>query len=164
VQAIHDELMKHPALVFSIFSIALLVVHFAGVKFRGVLTIIALILVVVAFLFGALAYQPQPVPLNEMVAVLLLYGCGLFVFLSELLAGKVGKFLTRKRGEKWTKELDYIYMFIGVIGVVFSLNRVEIFSGRVQGTDIIAPLLLTTAIVIRLIRTRAEIGEWNKIK
>jgi hypothetical protein len=71
---------------------------------------------------------------------------------------------TRKRGEKWTKEMDYLYLSIGVFGVLFSLNRIDILSGRFEGTDIVAPLLLTTAIVLRFIKTRAELGKWNELK
>ncbi len=164
MRAIYDELMSHPALVFSMFSISLLGLHLAGFKFKGGLTLLALLLVVVSFLFGALTYKPEPVPFGTMVAVLLLYGCGLFVVLSELLGNSLGKFLTKKRGEKWTKELDYVYLFMGMFGILLSLNKIEILSDRVQGTDIVAPLLLRTAIVVRFIKTRAEIGEWNKLK
>jgi hypothetical protein len=34
--------------------------------------------------------------------------------------------------------------------------------GRFERADILAPLVLTTAVVIRFVKTRAEIGEWNK--
>jgi hypothetical protein len=163
MEAILAELSKHPVLVFSIFSISLLVVNLAGFRLKGALTFIALILLVVSFLFVALVYKPEPAPFSTMVALLFLYGTGLFVFLSELLLGRIGKLLTRMRGEKWTKELDYVYLSMGVIGILFSLNKIDFITGRFEGTDIIAPLLLTTAIVIRFIRTRAEIGQWNKI-
>jgi hypothetical protein len=73
------------------------------------------------------------------------------------------RFLTRKRGENWTKEIDYLYLGIGSLGIVFSINRIDIVIGRFQGTDIIAPLLLTTAVVFRVIKTRAEIGGWSKL-
>jgi hypothetical protein len=36
---------EHPALFFSIFSIGLLVVHLAGLRLKGALTLIALILI-----------------------------------------------------------------------------------------------------------------------
>jgi hypothetical protein len=106
MQAIFDKLSEHPALVFSIFSIGLLVLHIAGFRFKRSLIFIALILILVSFLFGALAYQPEPIPFGTMVAVLFLYGSGLFVFLSELLLGKVGRFLTDTRGEKGERLLD----------------------------------------------------------
>jgi hypothetical protein len=34
--------------------------------------------------------------------------------------------------------------------------------GRLEASDLLAPVLLTTAIVIRFIKTRAEMGGWNK--
>src|SRR5580692_9845735 len=49
------------------------------------------------------------------------------------------RFLTRKRGENWTKEIDYLYLGIGSLGIVFSINRIDIVIGRFQGTDIIVP-------------------------
>jgi hypothetical protein len=85
MQALYNWPYEHPALFFSISSIGLLVVHLVGLRFKGVLMIIALILIVISFLFIALVYRPQPVPFAVMVALLFLYGSGLFVVLSELL-------------------------------------------------------------------------------
>jgi hypothetical protein len=42
------------------------------------------------------------------------------------------------------------------------MNRVDFLTGRLEGTDILAPLVLATAVVIRFIKTRAEIGGWNR--
>jgi hypothetical protein len=165
MQAFVDWPYEHPALFFSIFAICLLVLHLASFRFKGFsLILIAIILIAISFLFVGLVYRPEPAAFSTVVALLFLYGCGLFVFLSELLLGGVGRFLTRKRGEKWIKEMDYFYLSIGVLGVLFSLNRIDILSGRFEGTDIVAPLLLTTAIVFRFIRTRAELGKWNELK
>jgi hypothetical protein len=164
MQAFLDWANEHNALVFSIFSICLLIVHLAGIRLKGALAFLALILIIISFAFFALVFRPEPAPFSTMVALLFLYGSGLFVFLSELLLGGVGRFLTRKRGERWTKEMDYLYLSIGVFGVLFSLNRIDILSGRFEGTDIVAPLLLTTAIVLRFIKTRAELGKWNELK
>jgi hypothetical protein len=55
-----------------------------------------------------------------------------------------------------------VYLTIGAAGILASLNRIEFLTGRFEGVDIIAPLVLTTAVVIRFIKTRAEIGGWNK--
>jgi hypothetical protein len=82
--------------------------------------------------------------------------------MSDALLGRLGRYLTNRRGEKWTKEMDYVYLAIGVIGILASVNRVEFMTGRFERTDILAPLLLVTAVVIRLIKTRAEIGGWNR--
>jgi hypothetical protein len=86
----------------------------------------------------------------------------LFVLLSEAMLRGFANILTAKRGEKWTKEIDYVYLAIGSVGILASLSRIEVLTGRVMGTEILAPLVLTTAIVIRFIKTRAEIGGWNK--
>jgi hypothetical protein len=162
MQALYNWPYEHPALFFSISSIGLLVVHLVGLRFKGVLMIIALILIVISFLFIALVYRPQPVPFAVMVALLFLYGSGLFVVLSELLLHGGGNFLTKKRGEKWTKELDYFYLSVGIVAILLSLNKISIVTERFEGTDIVAPFFLTTAIVFRFIKTRAEIGQWNK--
>jgi hypothetical protein len=68
---------------------------------------------------------------------------------------RLAKYLTAKRGGNWTKEMDYVYLTIG------AANRIEFLTGRFERADIIAPLVLATAVVIRFIKTRAEIGRWN---
>src|ERR1700730_1877559 len=77
--------------------------------------------------------------------------------------GEPRGFLTAKRGENWAKEIDYVYLMIGSVGILASLNRVDSLTGRLEGADILAPLLLATAVVIRFIKTRAEISNWNKL-
>ena len=94
--------------------------------------------------------------------MLVIYGVTLFVLLSDLMIWRLAKYLPAKRGEKWTKEMDYVYLTIGAAGILASINRIEFLTGRFERADIIAPLVLTTAVVIRFIKTRAEIGGWNK--
>jgi hypothetical protein len=72
--------------------------------------------------------------------------------------------LTAQRGEKWIKEMDYLYLAIGAAGVLVSVNRIEFVTGRFDGSDILGPLFLVTALVIRLIKTRADIGGWNRLQ
>jgi hypothetical protein len=115
-------------------------------------------------LFGALAYSQEPTPFVRVASVLIAYGAVLFVLLSELLLRGLAKFLTSKRGEKWTKEMDYFYLTLGILGIIGSLGRIQFLTGRFEKVDIIAPILLMTAVVIRFIKTRAEIGEWNKLQ
>jgi hypothetical protein len=91
------------------------------------------------------------------------YGVLLYAALSAAFQGGVGKYLTRTRGEKWVKELDYVYITIGAIGVVAALNRLDRASDRFQGADFVAPLVVVTALTIRLLKTRAEVAGWNKI-
>jgi hypothetical protein len=56
------------------------------------------------------------------------------------------------------KELDYIYLALGSTGILASINRLPFVTGKIDSGDILAPLLLTTAVVIRFIKTRAEGG------
>lgn len=71
--------------------------------------------------------------------------------------------LTERRGEKWVKELDYIYLLLGVAGLVMAVSRIEGIKGRIEGYEIAGPLVLGVAIAIRFIKTRDEVAEWNKL-
>jgi hypothetical protein len=113
-------------------------------------------------LFYLLWQNPEPLPFSEVSAILFTYGVMLFVLLSEAMLRGFANILTAKRGEKWTKEIDYVYLAIGSVGILASLSRIEVLTGRVMGTEILAPLVLTTAVVVRFIKTRAELGDWNK--
>ena len=86
------------------------------------------------------------------------YGITLYIVLCEFLLRGVAQWLTRKRGEKWVKELDYFYLAFGLVGILGSVNRLEQVSGRFSKVDILAPMVLVTAIVIRFIKTRADIA------
>jgi hypothetical protein len=138
--------------------------HFWG---RGKATLIPFswaIASIVGLMFVVLWANPEPIEFGIATGALFVYGVTLFILISDMLFHKGGaRFLTRKRGENWTKEIDYLYLGIGSLGIVFSINRIDIVIGRFQGTDIIAPLLLTTAVVFRVIKTRAEIGGWSKL-
>jgi hypothetical protein len=128
------------------------------------IVLLATLALLILLLFGVLAYSQQPTPLVRVASVLIAYGAALFVVLSELLLRGVAKFLTSKRGEKWTKEMDYFYLTLGILGIIGSLGKIKWLFGRFENADIIAPILLMTAVVIRFIKTRAEIGEWNKLQ
>ena len=115
-----------------------------------------------AAIFVLVAFWPQQMSLGRMVSVLLMYGVGLFVLLSTyMVQGWAGR-LTGWRGDKWVKELDYIYLTLALVGIVASVNRLPFVIGRIDAGDVFAPLLLTTAVVIRFLKTRADIGGWNK--
>jgi len=51
---------------------------------------------------------------------------------------------------------------VPTIGILAAINRMEIVTGRLSQADVFGPLFLATAIVLRFIKTRAEIGGWNK--
>jgi hypothetical protein len=158
-------LLGYPELTFGTAAAIMLSVHFRHKReARGVLLLLFGILVITAgLLFIVLARRPEPVPFRHVAGMLVLYGIGLFVILSEAMLAGFAKFLTAQRGEKWVKEMDYFYLAIGAIGILASMNRIEFLTGRFEGTDILAPLVLTTAVVIRFLKTRADIAGWNKI-
>lgn len=98
----------------------------------------------------------------NLAEVAVLYGVGLFVFFSDALRHGLAAKLTRWRGSIWVKELDYLYLCLGGIGALTSLNRLETVSDKLGLSDIYGPIVLTTALVIRAIKTRSEINKWNE--
>ena len=57
---------------------------------------------------------------------LISYCAILFVVLSELLMSGGAAWLTRKRGENWTKEIDYVYLGLGAVGLMISIGQLSI--------------------------------------
>ena len=102
------------------------------------------------------------VSLGEVMLALGSYCAALFVFLSELLMTGGAALLTKKLGENWIKEIDYIYLAFGALGLIASLGQLEFVSDKFTPPGILAPFLIATAIVVRTVRTRAEIAGWNK--
>lgn len=123
-------------------------------------SIIAVLLTITGFV--TLIVQPQELSLARLSAFTFLYGVSLFVVVSTYMKRYFAIRLTKLRGEKWIKELDYIYLTLGSVGILASINRLNFVTGKIESGDLVAPLLLTTAIVIRLVKTRADIGGWNK--
>jgi hypothetical protein len=161
VQSALEYLEAHRELMLYFGAAMIWLLHFFRQSARLAVLIFSLIGVVVVF-FIVLARTREPINLSDLAAMLLLYGVSLFAILGDMLMGGLAKYLTAKRGEKWTKELDYVYLSIGSVGVLGTLNKLDFLKGRSEWTDVIAPLVLTTAIVIRFIKTRAEIDGWNK--
>ena len=90
------------------------------------------------------------------------YAVVLFIVLCEALLAGGAKRLTAWRGSVWVKELDYIYLTFGVIGLVWTINRLDLINHKVHIADFAGPYVVVTALVIRAIKTRAEIGKWNE--
>jgi hypothetical protein len=57
------------------------------------------------------------VSLGDVMLALGSYSAALFVFLSEILMTGGAARLTDKRGPKWTKEIDYVYLVLGAFGL-----------------------------------------------
>lgn len=87
----------------------------------------------------------------------------LFVALSELLMNGGAVWLTKKRGEKWLKEIDYLYLGLGSVGLFISVGQMTLVSDKLSLPGTIGPLALATALTLRIVKTRAEIGGWNKL-
>jgi hypothetical protein len=53
---------------------------------------------------------------------------------------------------------------LGCLGVLASINRLDVVSGRFSRIEILGPLIITAAVVIRFVKTRADIAGWNKME
>lgn len=116
----------------------------------------------VVFFFIDFAHE-EKIRYSDLIAATAVYAVLLFVIASEILIRGGAAYLTRWRGEQWSKELDYVYLTLGAIGLVISTNRLEIVDQRLTLPEFIGPFVLATALVVRTIKTRVEINNWNRI-
>jgi hypothetical protein len=137
--------------------------HLLQVKRRDTVLLAFVFIVCAVTIFIIQAFSPLPMTFARMSSLVFIYGVASFVALSTLLTEGLAPRLTKWRGEKWVKELDYVYLTLGCAGILASVNRLSFVTGKIDAGDLIAPVLLTTAIVIRFIKTRADIGGWNKL-
>lgn len=145
-------------------ALIILTVHFWRPRWRDAVYgyfVLFLMLAAVVFIFVLLS-QREKVPLVHLLLLSLTYGAFLFVLICESLLWGLANRLTLWRGEQWPKELDYFYIGIAALGVLLSVNRLEVISDKFIIPDVYAPVVLVTAIVLRIIKTRAEVGGWNK--
>jgi hypothetical protein len=149
--------------VIGIGAVCYLVAHLLNLKHYDTRLSSYVFIVGTVAIFVIQAFIPQPITFFRMSSLVLVYGVANFVLLSTLLMGGLAQRLTKWRGEKWVKELDYVYLTLGSAGILASVNRLSFVTGKIDAGDLMAPLLLTTAIVIRFIKTRADIGSWNKL-
>jgi hypothetical protein len=98
----------------------------------------------------------------ELVSYFILAGSILYVVLCSVCQRGFSGYLTRKRGEKWTKEIDYIYLLFAAAGATVTLSKLPNVQTHPPLLNAVGPLFLVFAIVIRLLKTRAEIEGWNK--
>ena len=162
MQEINEFLAYHAEAVMYCGAAFVLLIHLLGQSRAAIFVVVIFLLVILsASVFVILSQAPEPIRFTLIAAMLVLYGVTLFVLLSDLMVWRLAKYLTAKRGGNWTKEMDYVYLTIGAAGILASINRIEFLTGRFERADIIAPLVLATAVVIRFIKTRAEIGRWN---
>lgn len=150
--------------------IPLLHFHFAKV-FRepgreisnGMYALVALAyLATVALFFVDFSRQPK-IHYTHLIAATTVYATLLFVVLSEALLRGGAAYLTNQRGEKWVKELDYIYLGLGALGLAMSSNRLEAVDQKISVPEFIGPFVIATALIVRALKTRVEINGWNKL-
>jgi hypothetical protein len=155
---------EYPEAFFYYVSAFLLVAHFRKGREAGgpglVLAFASIMLGITVFAF--LMYNSEPMRFRVVAGAVFMFGTMLFVFLSELLLLGWAKHLTEKRGKHWTKEMDYFYLALGFVGVFVALGRIDRLTGRFDNIDLVAPMVLTAALAIRFVKTRAEVGEWNE--
>lgn len=158
MQSAFVETIKWPLLAFTL--MLFLYFHFIGVRSRALTRIFAIMLVFLVGIFFGFVAGVKPVGVFEITMLLLSYSIVLFVVISNWLMMDLAERLTRVRGAQWVKEMEYLYLLLGSLGIVGSVNKIEMLSGRMSKLDMIGPLLLATAVVLRIIKTRAEIGGW----
>jgi hypothetical protein len=155
---------EHKELIIYLALTCFLIAHWRG-WFRhasvGFLALFALLVIVSVLGFIGIIIE-ESVPISFMYLFMAVFGVSLYIILCEMFQRGVAQRLTETRGEKWVKELDYCYLLVAVGGIIVSVNRIDKFTGRFSKGDIPATVVLITAVVIRLIKTRAEIHGWNK--
>ena len=148
-----------------LFALVLLLGHYTR-KLRA-LPLYLVFGVMVPTLFLALSFVPMEfvkwkAHLVEVLMYTACWGILVFIFICEWLMRGGANRITEKRGEKWTKEIDYVYIALALVGVVGFLARAESFAERFERAHTLSALFLVTALVVRLVKTRAEINDWNK--
>jgi hypothetical protein len=124
------------------------------------------IILVGLIVFLALAFKPNDVgkfSAEELGTTLLGYAAALYAMLCDLFRFGLARRLTDKRGRNWIKELDYPYLLLGTIGLFVSMTKLSVVAGETSRYEVLGPLLVATAIVLRLIKTKAEIDEWARL-
>ena len=125
--------------------------------------VFGLALLVLPLMLILLGSSRPLVRLSSLVTCVFVYGVSLFVVLSEAFMRFGGAAaLTRWRGEKWVKELDYVYLAVGSLGALLAINRLGAVGEKLILSDVYGPVILVSAFIIRVIKTRAEISEWHR--
>src|SRR5689334_21420838 len=58
----------------------------------------------------------------ELFVSLAIFGISLFILLCEILIRGGARSLTKSRGPDWTKEIDYIYIAFGLLGLALTIS------------------------------------------
>jgi hypothetical protein len=157
--------------MINIFTVVILIVilgfHFYASRRRPYkrdrhrLLVVAFNTVVIVGAFVRLASQDH-VEVLDIVMSTAAYGVALYVLLCDAMLSGLAAYLTERRGDTWTKEMDYFYLVLGAVGLYGAISRMPNITLRLTALDVIGPVVLMTALVIRFVKTRAEIEGWNK--
>jgi hypothetical protein len=119
--------------------------------------------IVVIFGFVAEVFIPDNgILFRQLATLLIVYGISLYIILSDAMLLGLASYLTKKWGRNWVKAMDYPYLFLGTLGILMSASRLDIVTDRFSRIDILGPLVVTTAVIIRFVKTRADIAGWNE--
>jgi hypothetical protein len=160
-EGIDQRIAEHPGLAATVACALMLSIHFFGGKPRIPWFLLALIFAIAIFGVMLLPFETD-LRLEAVAGLTIIYGSILYIVICEAMLAGLAQWLTRKRGEQWVKELDYLYLTLGAFGVLATINRIDHLQGRLSKFDLFVPIALATAVVIRFIKTRAEIAGWNK--
>jgi len=122
------------------------------------------LLIGVANGFGMLEFDRKEgvMRIHAIILTLLAVGSGIVIVWGELMHAGFGRWLTEKRGERWVKEIDYVYIGLAAVGVLVTMNRLEFVDKRFEQGDLLGLLAVTAAVAVRLTKTRIEANEWHK--
>jgi hypothetical protein len=138
----------------------MLLVHLARWLGGWLLTVYFSIGLFIGMLFLGLM-RPQNVSFLTLLALAFNFGTTCLVLLSEMIVPmRFGVLLTRW-WKNWVKEIEYVYVIMGGTGILAGMNKMPNVVGQVKWLNAASPLILTFAIVIKLIKTRAEVAGWN---
>jgi hypothetical protein len=152
---------EHGAWFIGLGTSVILLAHLGSWKLPQEISLASFMALGALTVFVLIAFRPQPMSLGRIATLMYLYGTCIFILLTAVMQRGLAAWLTNKRGKHWVKELDYVYLTLGSFGIIAAINRLPFVTNKIEAGDIIAPVLLTTAVVIRFIKTRAEIGKWN---
>lgn len=157
-----DDSYKEPLVVFMM--VIFLVAHFFFKK-RDFMIILLMGVCVIVVIFGFVAEIFIPdngILFRQLATLLIVYGISLYIILCDTMLLGLANWLTKKWGPNWVKAMDYPYLILGALGILMSASRLDIVTDRFSRIDILGPLVVTTAVVIRFVKTRADIAGWNK--
>jgi hypothetical protein len=147
------------------FAVVFLIGHFSRkLRLLPLYLVISVMSVMAIYPISMIALElvNSKVHLLEILVYAFSFGTFIFIATSEWLMRGGANRLTEKRGDKWPKEIDYLYLSLGACGIAISIARLPSAAENVAVPHLLGMLLLVTALVFRLIKTRAEVNEWNK--